>query len=383
MTTSNPADTRLADSHVPAGRALEAQPGASISISGITKKYGTSVILDHVDLEVRGGEFLTLLGASGSGKSTLLNVIAGFTKATAGSVEVEGRVLDRVPAHKRGFGVVFQNYSLFPHMSVADNVAFPLRRHGWSQAATKKAVADALELVELCDLGKRKPSELSGGQRQRVAFARSVVFQPSVLLMDEPLSALDKLLREQLQLEIRRLHRELGITFIFVTHDQHEALAMSDRIALLRHGRITQLGTPEELYRQPNSQFAAEFIGASNIFEGTLGPDGFTDPVNGSTFRVETPGAARSGAGCVMLRPERITVTGRGAHVPGDHDHITGIVEDSIYFGDCRQLLVRDSFGRQVIARTPVPHTNDGVTAGTAVNLSWPVQDLVVLDGTP
>ncbi|WP_182358755.1 ABC transporter ATP-binding protein [Tomitella gaofuii] len=362
----------------PAPSTSDRRPGAAISIRGVGKSYGSNTVLDGLDLEIRGGEFMTLLGSSGSGKSTLLNVIAGFTGATSGTIEVDGRPLNKVPAHKRGFGVVFQNYSLFPHMSVADNVAFPLRRQRRGKAETRKAVADALEMVELGHLGKRRPDELSGGQRQRVAFARAVVFQPSVLLMDEPLSALDKLLREQLQLEIRRLHRELGITFIFVTHDQDEALAMSDRIALLRGGKIVQVGTPEELYRKPNSQFTAEFIGASNIFEGTLGPDGFHDPISGG-FRVADTDGQGHGPARVMLRPERISVTAREIPVPSHHDFITGTVEDSVYFGNCRQVQILDAYGRHIIARTPVPHAPDGVVPGAAVNLSWPVEDLVVL----
>ncbi|MDV8070705.1 ABC transporter ATP-binding protein [Rhodococcus sp. IEGM 1366] len=354
------------------------KPGASITVSGVSKTYGSTTVLDNLDLEIRGGEFLTLLGASGSGKSTLLNIISGFIKPTAGTIEVGGRLLNKVPPHKRGFGVVFQNYSLFPHMSIADNVAFPLRRHGWSKAEIKRGVAEALALVELGHLGARMPSELSGGQQQRVALARAIVFKPPVLLMDEPLGALDKLLREQLQLEIRRLHQELGITFVFVTHDQDEALAMSDRIALLRNGSIVQVGSPEELYKRPNCRYAAEFIGASNIFSGFVDTAGFAEPGTEHRFRlaVEVP----RGETNVMLRPERISVIGTGQTIPVGHDRIDGIVEDNVYFGNCRQVQVRTADGRLVIARTPVPHTADAVVPGAPVHMHWNVEDLTVLD---
>ncbi|MET4049448.1 MULTISPECIES: ABC transporter ATP-binding protein [unclassified Rhodococcus (in: high G+C Gram-positive bacteria)] len=358
--------------------ATSEKPGAAITVTGVTKKYGQATVLDNLDLDIRGGEFLTLLGASGSGKSTLLNIISGFIKPTDGNVEVDGRMLTKVPPHKRGFGVVFQNYSLFPHMTVAENVAFPLRRHGWNKADIKKGVADALELVQLGHLGARMPSELSGGQQQRVALARAVVFRPPVLLMDEPLGALDKLLREQLQLEIRRLHKELGITFVFVTHDQDEALAMSDRIALLRNGAIVQVGTPEELYKSPNCTYAAEFIGASNIFSGTITDGVFYENDTANRFRV--PATEPSGTASVMLRPERIGIIGAGETVAADHDKIDGTVEDTVYFGNCRQVQVRTSDGRLLIARTPVPHTADAVTAGAAVHAHWPTVDLTVLD---
>ncbi|WP_137723297.1 ABC transporter ATP-binding protein [Prescottella subtropica] len=353
--------------------------GAPITVTGISKTYGATTVLDNLDLEIRGGEFLTLLGASGSGKSTLLGIISGFIKPTAGTIEVAGRTLNRVPPHKRGFGVVFQNYSLFPHMSIADNVAFPLARHGWSTSEIKRGVAEALDLVELGHLGARMPSELSGGQQQRVALARAIVFRPPVLLMDEPLGALDKLLREQLQLEIRRLHQELGITFVFVTHDQDEALAMSDRIALLRGGSIVQVGTPEELYERPNCQYAAEFVGASNIFRGTIDTAGFTENGTAHRFRVSEPVTRTAGAHSVMLRPERIGVVGAGEHVPGGRDGLDGIVEDTVYFGTNRQVQVRTPDGRLVLARTPVPHTADGVVPGAAVRVHWGVEDVVVL----
>ncbi|QBJ96299.1 ABC transporter ATP-binding protein [Rhodococcus sp. ABRD24] len=351
--------------------------GAPIRLSNISKSYGDTVILDDLSLDIRGGEFLTLLGASGSGKSTLLNIIAGFVKPTGGTVEVDGATMNKVPPHKRGFGMVFQNYSLFPHMTIAENVAFPLKRRGWSKERIAAGVAEALDVVQLGHLGARKPSELSGGQQQRVALARAIVFRPPVLLMDEPLGALDKLLREQLQLEVRRLHQELGITFIFVTHDQDEALAMSDRIALLRNGSIVQVGSPEELYKSPNSRYAAEFIGASNIFAGRAVGADFADKDTGQCFRL--PGSGHRGDVSVLLRPERLQVCAHTEPIPVGCDSVTGVVEDSVYFGSSRQVLVRTKADRVVIARTPVPLSHDAVTPGARVSVYWNVGDVTIL----
>ncbi len=359
--------------HVPAPLS-----GAAIEVDRVRKVYGSTTILNDVTLDIRAGEFLTLLGASGSGKSTLLNIIAGFIKGDGGDVRVDGKSITSVPAHRRGLGMVFQHYALFPHMSVYDNVAYGLRRHGFPKADIPGLVAEALEMVEMGHLGKRRPSELSGGQQQRVALARAVVFRPRVLLMDEPLGALDKMLREQLQLEIRRLHKEMGITFVFVTHDQEEALTMSDRIALLEKGDIVQLGTPEELYDAPNCRYAAEFIGVSNIVTGAREGDVFTDHRNQATFKVA--GGPSDGT-ALMVRPERLRVSA-GPVAPGAHENaLPAIVSDCVYLGSDRTVHVRTASGEEMVARTAVPRSDDGIQPGVAVTLTWDIEDARVLAG--
>ncbi len=241
-----------------------------LQIRGLRKAYGPVLALGGVDLEMKEGEFVTLLGASGSGKSTILLIIAGLIQPDDGEVWIDGRQSTYMPPHMRDIGVVFQNYALFPHMTVYENIAFPLRMRRYSEARIRGDVERVLATVQLSGLGHRLPSQLSGGQQQRIALARCMVYQPPIILMDEPLGALDKKLRQQLQLEIRRLHQALGITVLYVTHDQEEALAMSDRICLLNSGGIEQIGTPSELYFQPRTIFAADFLGESNLLDATL-----------------------------------------------------------------------------------------------------------------
>lgn len=352
--------------------------GAPIRIRSVSKTYGDSIVLQEIDLDIRGGEFLTLLGASGSGKSTLLNIIAGFTKSSGGSVEVDGHDISRLPPHKRGLGMVFQHYALFPHMSVTENVAFALKRQKVDKSEISRRVDEALDLVELGHLGVRRPAELSGGQQQRVALARAIVFRPRVLLMDEPLGALDKMLREQLQLEIRRLHHEMGLTFIFVTHDQDEALTMSDRIALLRDGHIVQLGTPEQLYDEPNCRYSAEFVGVSNIFTGSVQGRRFVDTTSGASFGLTD---SQTGPGTSLLvRPERLEVAPVGSSIPNGHDRIDAIVEDCIYLGSSRTVQARTPQGQRLVARTGVPRDPDGVAPGASVHAHWNIADSRILD---
>src|SRR3954447_20333117 len=236
-----------------------------IAVRGVAKSYGKVVALDHVDLDVRSGEFLTLLGPSGSGKTTLLMVLAGFIRPDSGSIRFGETQIIRLAPHKRDVGMVFQNYALFPHMDVAANIAFPLRLRGVTGAESARRVTAALEMVQLGGYGSRRVDQLSGGQRQRVALARAIVFEPRIVLMDEPLSALDKGLREHMQIELRALHRRLGMTTVYVTHDQREAITMSDRIAVMNAGRIEQLDRPEALYATPRTRFVAGFIGESNF----------------------------------------------------------------------------------------------------------------------
>ena len=355
--------------------------GASIRIAEISKRYGSEDVLDKVRLDIDSGEFLTLLGASGSGKSTLLNIVAGFTKPSHGSVEIDGHDLTRVPPHKRDLGMVFQNYALFPHLTVAANVAFPLKRHKVPRSQIKGKVEDALALVRLTELGDRKPDQLSGGQQQRVALARALVFGPRVLLMDEPLGALDKVLREQLQDEIRRLHRELGITVVFVTHDQDEALALSDRIALLRKGSIVQVGTPSELYDKPSCQYTAEFVGASNIFNGSVRDGGFREERTGAFLRL--PGGARSDCTSILVRPEHLSVASRSDQVDPGHDRITATVEDCVYLGSSRTVHARTADGIVLTSRTGIPRNPDSMEPGARVELYWSVEDVRVLGPDP
>ncbi|WP_435742388.1 ABC transporter ATP-binding protein [Nocardioides sp. SYSU DS0663] len=350
--------------------------GAGIRVAGVVKKYKDSTALDGVNLDIEPGEFITLLGSSGSGKSTLLNIIAGFTSSTAGSVEVDGVDITNVPPHKRGLGMVFQHYALFPHMSVFDNVAFPLRRRKVAKDEIATSVREALEIVQLGHLATRMPSQLSGGQQQRVALARAIVFRPKVLLMDEPLGALDKRLREQLQLEIKRLHRDLGITFVFVTHDQEEALAMSDRIALLRQGRIVQIGTPEELYERPSGMYTAEFLGDSNIFAGivTAGSLAYADGT-----QLEVAGGCPDGPCSVMVRPEHTRVSPRGTALDPGNNVLDGVVREVVYLGSERRAEVILNDGRAVLARMPVGLNEPVIQPRQEVVVSWRAEHGLVL----
>src|SRR5580658_2745555 len=244
--------------------------GAAVFLSGLEKRYDNVGAVRGVSLDIRSGEFLTLLGPSGSGKTTTLMMIAGFEAPSDGDITIDGRSVVTLPPHRRNIGMVFQNYALFPHLTVAENIGFPLKQRGVDRATRARLVDESLELVRLPGYEARYPRQLSGGQQQRVALARAIVFQPRLLLLDEPLGALDKQLRESLQLEMRRLHADLGITFIHVTHDQEEALTMSDRIAVVNEGRIAQLGTPEDLYDRPCDRFVASFIGESNFLPCNL-----------------------------------------------------------------------------------------------------------------
>ncbi|WP_369825921.1 ABC transporter ATP-binding protein [Achromobacter sp. HZ34] len=274
---------------------------------GLSKRYGDTLALAPTDLRVESGEFLTLLGPSGSGKTTLLQMIAGLVAPTEGSLEIDGKDATRMPASERGIGLVFQSYALFPHLTVSENVAYPLRMRKVAAAQLAGDVAEVLDMVRMGEYANRYPHELSGGQQQRVALARCFVYRPAVVLLDEPLGALDKKLREHMQLEIRRLHKALNATFIYVTHDQEEALTMSDRICLMNRARIEQLGTPLELYDRPVSRFAANFLGNSNILEGRLDAGGLSwkdrtlplPPTNGTADK-----GAGDGTAALLVRPE-------------------------------------------------------------------------------
>ncbi|CAH2603184.1 Spermidine/putrescine import ATP-binding protein PotA [Rhodovastum atsumiense] len=354
----------------------ERKTGATLHLAGISKRYGPQVALQPTDLEVRSGEFLTLLGPSGSGKTTLLSIVAGLVAPSAGEIAIDGQRVTTLPPHRRNIGMVFQNYALFPHLSVFENVAFPLRMRRWPQQDITRAVQAALELVQLPQLAARLPGQLSGGQQQRIALARCLVYRPPVILMDEPLGALDRRLRESIQQEIRRLHAELGPTILYVTHDQEEALSLSDRICLMNHARIAQLGTPAELYRRPNSVFAAQFLGDSNIFSGEVAAEGMVrHPVFGM---LRLPEAAEPPGRKVtwMLRPERLRLT---TQAPPGTAHGPAMVEDITFAGGLERIRLRLPDAGTVLLTRP-----DGATPvapGTAVTLCWDEADAVVLAG--
>lgn len=322
-----------------------------ISISGLSKRYGAAIALDQVSLDIRSGEFLTLLGPSGSGKTTLLMAIAGFMRPDTGSLKFGNTEMICVPPHERDVGMVFQSYALFPHMNVAQNVAFALNLRKVPPDEVRRRVDEALHTVQLDGLGERGIAQLSGGQKQRVALARAIVFEPRILLMDEPLSALDKKLREHMQVELRRLHDLLGITTVYVTHDQREALTMSDRIAVIHQGRVAQIGTPQDIYERPASRFIADFIGESSFL-----PVRFID---GQAWcgnrRLHLPtGALHRDPAVLMLRPEHLHLV----DTPDDPDApdmntFTGTLDKIIYQGDSHLLLVALKDGVVVGVRGP------------------------------
>ncbi len=304
-----------------------------ITLRQITKRYGSVYALDHIDLNIRSGEFLTLLGPSGSGKTTLLSVLAGFTRPDSGSLTFGHTEVICMPPQKRNIGMVFQSYALFPHMTVADNVGFPLRLRGVKREEMSRRVEQALEMVRLDGYGERRVQQLSGGQCQRVALARALVFEPRIMLMDEPLSALDKQLREHMQIELRQLHDKLGMTTVYVTHDQREALTMSDRVAVINKGRIVQVDTPRALYERPFNRFVAEFIGES-CFVPVIMREG-TVLLDGAPLKTPThPGG--DGPRLLMLRPERLKILagGAGEDMGEGINFLKAQVQTTIYQGE-------------------------------------------------
>ncbi|RIY02730.1 ABC transporter ATP-binding protein [Aureimonas flava] len=309
-----------------------------IRFQDVSKSFGQTRVVENLDLDVEKGEFLSLLGPSGSGKTTILMMLAGFEDATSGTILMDGERIQDLPPHRRGIGVVFQNYALFPHMTIAENVAFPLQMRGLAKAEVGTRVGRALERVRLGHLGDRRPDQLSGGQQQRVALTRALVFEPKVVLMDEPLGALDKQLREEMQLEIRELHRRLGLTVVFVTHDQGEALTMSNRIAIFDRGRISQVGTATEVYDHPENAFVAQFIGETNLLRATVAAadaDGAVLALAGGAELRAGPGRAfRPGSAVTAsVRPERLHL--HAAPRPGA---IEARVDDVVYQGDHLRL---------------------------------------------
>ena len=323
-----------------------------IRFDRITKFYGPLCVVENLDLGIAKGEFVSLLGPSGSGKTTLLMMLAGFEQATSGSILLDGVAINNVPTHRRDMGVVFQSYALFPHMSVGENIAFPLQMRGVNKAEIADRVKRALDMVQLAAFVDRRPSQLSGGQQQRVALARALVFEPRVVLMDEPLGALDKHLREQMQLDIRDLHRRLGLTIVFVTHDQSEALTMSDRVAVFNKGKIEQIGTPRQVYDEPATRFVAEFIGETNLTEGTVeSADGNQARIalkKGGHVLAGLSGAVSPGQDVLLsIRPERIELKESAA---GGDNSLAAKVADCVYQGDHLRVQL-DGAGHGFIVR--------------------------------
>jgi putative spermidine/putrescine transport system ATP-binding protein len=351
-----------------------------IAARGLRKHYGVVRALDDVELDVRAGEFLTLLGPSGSGKTTLLMVLAGFIRPDQGSLRFGNDEVVRLAPHKRDIGMVFQNYALFPHMDVAGNIAYPLRLRGVSGNALKDRVEKALDTVQLAGYGARRIEELSGGQRQRVALARAIVFEPRIVLMDEPLSALDKQLRERMQIELRRLHEQLGTTTIYVTHDQREALTMSDRIAVIQGGRIQQLDTPRALYERPVNRFVAEFIGESSLLE--VEAAGESCLCDGRALRLPCA-APTDGQALLMLRPERLQVLAPAVAEAAGLNCLHARVTHLVYQGDTFLLQAQLGNGHAICARgiAGAAALSALPAAGEAVCLAFGIDDTVLLTG--
>jgi putative spermidine/putrescine transport system ATP-binding protein len=334
----------------------EPQNKPALKLHGVRKSYGNVLAVAGVDLVVDEGEFFTLLGPSGSGKTTLLRLIAGFERPDAGRIELGGRDVTSVPPYARETNTVFQDYALFPHMSVADNIAYGLSVKGVPKPERARRVERALAMVRLTGLGRRRPNQLSGGQRQRVALARAVVNEPEVLLLDEPLGALDLKLRQEMQIELKQIQKEVGITFVYVTHDQEEALTMSDRVAVMSNGQIEQIGTPVEVYEQPATEFVAGFIGISNVL--------LRDGVR------------------IVVRPEKIRMLAEGEQAPSGMTVESGRVEEVVYLGVSTRYLVRLDRGEQLVAvRQNMDALGDAEKfEGRPVTLAWTPDHTYVLD---
>ena len=353
-----------------------------VEFVNVQKTYdGTELVIKNLNLKIEKGEFLTLLGPSGSGKTTCLMMLAGFETPTHGKVMLGGVELNNVPPHKRGIGMVFQNYALFPHMSVYENLAFPLEVRKFNSNTVKTRVEKVLEMVELMQFGSRRPAQLSGGQQQRVALARALVFEPDLVLMDEPLGALDKNLREQMQYEIKHIHENLGMTVVYVTHDQTEALTMSDRIAVFNDGIIQQLAPPNELYEKPGNAFVAEFIGENNRLQGTIketkGSSCLVAVEDNLISATNVNEQAKGSIVTLSLRPERIILNPK---VGADMNIFEAEVLELIYLGDhirCRMNICKND---DFIVKIPNDHTSNSLNKGDVVTIGWQVTDCRALN---
>ena len=367
-------------------------PTVDVKLDDVVKQFGEAVVVDHINLEVRAGEFFSLLGPSGCGKTTTLRMIGGFEAPTSGVIELQGQDVTWLPPYKRNVNTVFQNYALFPHLTIYENVAFGLRRKGIKDAEVKSRVTDMLALVELAGFETRRPTQISGGQAQRVALARALINKPAVLLLDEPLGALDLKLRKQMQVELKRIQQEVGITFIYVTHDQEEAMTMSDRIAVMNKGRYEQLGEPEVLYERPMTRFVAGFLGVSNLLPGAVeGNDGTYSAVRlADDTRIRAPRALVGDTANVSVgvRPEKIRLHEADVEAPAGHNHMSGVVRDASYLGVSTQYQIEARGGAQItVYEQNVERATKAElwAPGEAVQLTWsPDHTFVVADdGAP
>jgi putative spermidine/putrescine transport system ATP-binding protein len=345
----------------------------------VSKLFGAFRALSDISLDIRRGEFLTLLGPSGSGKTTTLMLLAGFDFPTAGSIEMEERRIEALPAHKRDIGVVFQNYALFPHMTAAQNLAFPLSVRGMDKGAIAGEVEKALAMVHMQGLGGRKPAELSGGQQQRVALARALIFKPRLILLDEPLGALDKNLREHMQGELKQLHRQLGTTMVFVTHDQSEALNLSDRIAVFNQGRLEQVDTPEQLYDRPLTAFVASFIGENNLLDGTVE----SAAESGASVRLDGGALLNAASTGPCSKGERVTVGVRPENVelaePGSDGAIASVVTDVAYLGEARRITVEATGVGRLSLKTGTGEGSRRIGRGDRIGVILPAAQCRIL----
>jgi spermidine/putrescine transport system ATP-binding protein len=355
-----------------------------IELSKLTKQFAEVTAVDGIELQIPGGEFFSLLGPSGCGKTTTLRMIAGFEQPTSGEIFLDGTAVAYTPPHQRNVNTVFQNYALFPHLNVYDNIAFGLKEAKRPKAEIRERVGKALELVQLPGYERRKSSELSGGQQQRVALARALVLNPAVLLLDEPLGALDAKLRKALQIELKSLQQEVGITFLYVTHDQEEALTMSDRLAVMNAGQIEQVGAPQDVYEDPETLFVADFLGVSNLMQANIvsaGTSACRVALDG--YKLETRGADRdvTGEAKIVIRPERIELEEHGS--PSGPNRIPAMVERVVYVGSAIQVMVRTATGEALQAL--VQNTGGGIPyeQGIPVQLHLPVDALRVLPSGP
>ena len=363
---------------------MAAELGASVALRDLEKSYDRVAAVAGVSLDVRSGEFLTLLGPSGSGKTTTLMMIAGFETPTGGDIAIDGTSVVGMPPYRRNIGMVFQNYALFPHLTVAENIGFPLKQRRVSKEERARLVGEALELVHLPGYGGRYPRQLSGGQQQRVALARAIVFKPRLLLMDEPLGALDKQLRENLQLEMRRLHADLGITFIYVTHDQEEALTMSDRIAVMNDGLVAQVGRPEDLYDRPSSRFVAAFIGESNFLPAVVrsleADDIVVAECQGSLIRAVCPSRPAAGDKVVLTtRPERLRFTDGAWSSNAPQNRMSVTVTEAVFAGERCRYMLQAGDGTAVVLKEPSSAAIRRRAVGEQAEIAWSVADTILV----